>query len=95
MGPDGKVFPCNDYRINAQACGEARYNAPRVRKIALGMDVSTVKNIMQRDPEERNLKIVEARLSESWSYLVDYDNSLVCIIVFIEGRVVSIESIRR
>ena len=94
MGPDGKVYPCNDYRTNAQACGEAIYNAPRVAKLAVGMSLLNARQVMGRDPEERTVRTVDGKVVERWSYLTNYDSSIVSRITFTEGRITAIESER-
>ena len=95
MDASGSVYPCNDRRTNPQACGEAIYNAPRVRQLNLGMDLATARRVMGRDPEERGLKVVDSTQVETWGYLTDYDNTIVSTVTFTNGRISSIESSRR
>lgn len=95
MGPDGRVYPCNEHRTNAQACGEARYNAPRVQRLSIGQSLEQARTVMGRDPEQRSVTTQSGQAVEVWSYLTDYDNSILSVITFANGRVASIESVRR
>jgi hypothetical protein len=95
MGSNGKVNKCNDWSTNPQACGEARYNAPRVAKINLGQSISEVRQIMGRDPEQRSLKEEGGHAIEEWQYLTNYKESIVSVITFRNSKVVSLESKRR
>jgi hypothetical protein len=95
LGPDGKVFPCNDYRTNAQACGEALFNAPRLAKLTVGMSLAEAKAIMVRAPEERSARSEGGRAIEVWGYLENYDRSAVSRITFVDGKIASIESTTR
>lgn len=94
MGPDGKVYPCNDRRMDHQACGEAIYNAPRVRRLELGQTIAEARAIMGRDPERRSLKTTPTgKPVEQWGYLTDYDNTVVSVITFTDGRIAAVEAV--
>jgi hypothetical protein len=92
---NGKVAPCDDWRTNPQTCGEAIYNAPRIRQLNLGQSMQQTREIMGRDPEERSLKTQDGRPVEIWGYLTEYDKSIVSVITFVESRIVSIEATQR
>lgn len=95
MASNGRVYPCNDYRINPQACGEARYNAPRVIRLVLGQTRDEALKIMQREPEERSVRLETGRSVETWGYLTDYDRTIVTVITLIDGKIASIEASQR
>jgi hypothetical protein len=96
MGPDGKVFPCNERRVDHQACGEALYNAPRVRQLEIGQSVAQARTIMGREPEERSLKkSATGTPVEVWGYLTDYNKTIVSLITFEDGKIAAIEAVAR
>jgi hypothetical protein len=95
MNSNGKINPCHDFRSNPQACGEAQYNAPRVRKLGIGQTIAQAQQIMGRDPEERSLKVQDGQSIEIWFYLTDYDRSIVSVITFTDGKITSIEPLYR
>lgn len=96
MGPDGKVYPCNERRVDHQACGEAIYNAPRVAQLKLGQTFAEAKAVMGREPEERSLKMTDTgKPVEVWGYLTDYNKSVVSLITFVDGRITAIEATAR
>jgi hypothetical protein len=95
LAPDGKVYPCNDYRTNAQACGEAIFNAPRVAKLSVGMSMAETKAIMVRAAEERSARTEGGKSIEVWGYLTNYDRSVLSQITFVDGRIASIEGVQR
>ena len=95
MGENGKVNKCNDWSTNPQACGEARYNAPRVAKINLGHTISEVRQIMGRDPEQRSVKEEGGVAIEEWQYLTSYKESIISVITFKNSKVSSVQTRRR
>ena len=95
MGSNGRVNKCNDWSTNPQACGEARYNAPRVAKINLGQSVAEVRQIMGRDPEQRSLREEGGQAIEEWQYLTDYKQSITSLITFKNGKVSSLQALRK
>jgi hypothetical protein len=95
LAPDGKVYPCNDYRTNPQACGEALFNAPRIAKLSAGMSMAEARAIMVRAAEERSVRTEGGKAIEVWGYLTNYDRSIVSQVTFVDGRIVSIEGIQK
>lgn len=95
MGSSGTVNPCYGYRSNPQACGDAQYNAPRVKQLSLGKSIAEAKQIMAREPEERAVKIEVGQAIEIWGYLTDYDKSILSRITFTDGKITAIESFQR
>jgi hypothetical protein len=95
MAADGKIYPCNSYRTDHQACGEALYNAPRLDLLKTGHSIQQAKQLMGRNPEKRSIKVVEGVSSESWEYIYNYDRSEYMVITFMDDKIVGIEQIQR
>jgi hypothetical protein len=79
--------PCQGFHSDPAACERAYGNSLVAGKIQLGQTPSEVRTIMGRDPERREAK----GESDSWSYLTDYTNQVLTVIVFKQGVVAEIK----
>lgn len=95
MGPDGKIYPCNSYRTDHQACGEALWNAPRLALLKTGQSMQQAKQLMGRDPEKRSMKVLDGRSSETWEYIYNYNRSIHMVITFLDDKIVGIDQVQR
>jgi hypothetical protein len=85
----GKISPCPDFRTDAQACGNALFNAPRLPKISAGMTTAEVRSVMQHDAERREI----AGNTETWLYMSDYEAEQMTAIVFTDGKVTAMKQV--
>jgi hypothetical protein len=77
---------CQGFHTDPAACERAYANGLVAGKIQIGQTHSEVRAIMGRDPERR-----EATTEfDSWSYLTDYSNQGLTVIVFKQGVVAEI-----
>ena len=79
--------PCKGFHRDQQACERAYENSLVAGKVRVGQSPSEVRAIMGRDPERREATAD----SEVWSYLTDYTNHILTVIVFKQGAVVEIK----
>jgi hypothetical protein len=91
---DGKITPCHGYRANHQLCGNAIFNGARIRKVNIGQSIDEVRQVMERDPEERNVRSDGGRAIETWIYFTHYETSQKTYIQFIDGKVTALEQKR-
>ena len=94
MNADGTINPCHGYKADAQACGNAAYNASRIGQVAIGQTVPEVRKIMGREPEERSVRAQDSQSFETWSFRTDYGNRITTRIDFVESKVVAIRQER-
>ena len=94
MNADGSINPCHGYKADAQACGNAVYNGGRIGKVAIGQTLPEVRQIMGRDPEERNVRVQDGTSYETWSYRTDYKARITTRIEFADLKVVGIKQER-
>jgi hypothetical protein len=80
---DGTIAPCDGYHTDSQACGYAKFNAPRLQKVELGMTKDDVRRIMEHDAERREADSG----GERWYYMADYDAEKMTVLTFTDGRV--------
>jgi hypothetical protein len=79
--------PCKGFREDPQACERAYENSLVASKVQIGQSPTEVRAIMGRNPERREATAT----SEVWSYLTDYTNQILTVIVFKQGVVVEIK----
>lgn len=79
--------PCKGFHKNPQACERAYENSLVAGQVQLGQSRTEVRATMGRDPEQREATAD----SEKWSYLTDYENQILMVIVFKQGIVVEIK----
>ncbi|MBL8511304.1 MAG: hypothetical protein JNM52_06630 [Betaproteobacteria bacterium] len=78
--------PCRGFHKDPQACERAYENSLLVNKINIGQSANEVREIMGREPERREV----SSETEAWSYLTDYANQILTVIVFKQSTVVEI-----
>jgi hypothetical protein len=78
--------PCEGFHADPAACERAYANSLVAGRVQIGQTLSEVRTIMGRDPERREATAD----SESWSYLTDYSNQLLTVVVFKQGVVAEI-----
>jgi hypothetical protein len=79
----GKITPCHGFYTDDQACGRAKFNAPRVANIHSGMTMNEVRSVMEHDAEQKTIE----NSSESWGYLTDYEAEKMTWVIFTDGKV--------
>ena len=79
--------PCRGFHKDPQACERAYENSLVAGKVQIGQSSTEVRAIMGRDPERREATAT----SDVWSYLTDYTNQILTVIVFKQGVVVEIK----
>ena len=87
MLSNGHITPCHGFYTDEQACGRAKFNAPRAAKIHSGMTFAEVRAVMEHDPEGKKIDGEK----ESWSYITDYEAEKITWIVFTNGVVTGME----
>jgi hypothetical protein len=85
----GKIEPCGGYHTDAQACGNALFNAPLLPKVQAGMTSAEVRAIMQHDAERREIN----GNTETWSYMSDYPAEKMTAIAFTDGKVTAMRQV--
>jgi hypothetical protein len=81
--------PCRGFHTDPQACERAYENSLVAGKVQIGQSPTEVRAIMGRDPERREA----SGESAVWSYLTDYTNQILTVIVFRQGVVVEIKQV--
>lgn len=87
MSDAGVIRPCHADHRDAQACGNAIFNATVIDQIHTGQTLTDVRAIMRHDAERR---IVDGS-NESWGYLTKYNDKVMTWVVFTDHKVSSIE----
>lgn len=90
---DGTIEACHDYRVDAQACGEAIHNAPLLVRLELGQTKDQVRALMRHPAERVEAKLIDGKKVETWLYMQDYDRELMTAIIFTEGVVTELKSV--
>jgi hypothetical protein len=85
----GKIAPCHGNHTDAEACGNAIFNAKVINQVQPGQTKQEVRTIMQHDPERREL----AANTETWIYITDYSAELMTAITFTDGKVTSLKQV--
>jgi hypothetical protein len=85
MNGSGGIQPCSDRR-DAQACGNAVFNATVIAQIHKGQSRGDVRGIMRHDAERHETQ----GLTESWGYLTSYKNQMITWITFTADQVSSL-----
>lgn len=80
---DGKIAACHGNHTDAQACGNAIWNAKALTQIHAGQTMAEVRKIMAHDAERREL----AGTVETWTYISDYSAEKATTIIFTDGKV--------
>jgi hypothetical protein len=86
MNVAGDIRPCYPDRRDAQACGNAIFNATVISQIHKGQTPTAVRTIMRHDAERREV----GALTESWGYLTSYENKMMTWITFTDQKVISL-----
>jgi hypothetical protein len=84
MNDRGAIQPCSDRR-DAQACGNAAFNATVISRIHKGQSRQDVRDIMGHTAEHTETE----GLTESWGYLTSYRNQMLTWITFTDDKVSS------
>lgn len=79
--------PCKGFHTQPEACERAAANSQAIALVLIGQSLEEVKKIMPNPPDRR----VGDEQSEAWSYITDYDNSMMTTIVFRSGKVSEIK----
>ena len=79
--------PCKGFHTQPEACERAVANSQAIAHVLIGQSLEDVKEIMLNPPDRR----VADEQSEAWSYITDYDNSMMTTIVFRGGKVAEIK----
>jgi hypothetical protein len=82
--------PCKGFHKEPQACERAYENSLVAGKVQIGQSSTEVRAIMGREPERREASAE----SEAWSYLTDYANRILTVVIFKQGIVVEIKQSR-
>src|SRR5690242_19589285 len=85
----GKIEPCGGYHTDAQACGNALFNAPLLPKVHAGMSTDEVRQTMKHDAERREI----SGETETWYYMSDYPAEMMTAIVFTSGKVTAMSQV--
>jgi hypothetical protein len=86
MNAAGAIAPCTPDGRDAQACGNAIFNATAISQIHKGQTLAEVRAIMRHDAERQELN----GITESWGYLTSYENKMITWITFTGHRVTSL-----
>lgn len=79
--------PCKGFHKNPRTCERAYENSLVAGKIQIGQSRTDVRATMGHDPEQR-----EATADyEKWSFITDYDNQILMVIIFKQGVVAEIK----
>ncbi len=84
MNDNGGIQPCSDRR-DAQACGNAVFNATVISRVHKGQSRQDVRSIMQHAAESHESE----GLIESWGYITSYRNHMLTWITFTDDKVTS------
>ena len=93
MNEAGAIQPCSPDGRDAQACGNAVFNATVIAQVHKGQSRGDVRGIMRHDAERRETR----GLTESWGYMTSYENKMITWITFTDLQVSSLshEDVRR
>ena len=86
MSDAGIIRPCHNDHRDAQACGNAIFNARVIGQIRTGQTVTDVRAIMRHDTEKRTVD----GSNESWGYITNYRDKVMTWITFTDGKVTSV-----
>jgi hypothetical protein len=86
MSAAGAIRPCYPDRRDAQACGNAIFNASVISQIHKGQTRADVRAIMRHNAERREVNTV----TESWGYLTSYENKMMTWVTFTDHKVTSL-----
>ena len=86
MNEAGNIRPCHRDHRDAQACGNAIFNAGVIGDIHTGQTLNDVRAIMRHDAERRLVTAAD----ESWGYITNYDEKVMTWIAFADGKVTSV-----
>jgi uncharacterized protein YceK len=86
MNNAGAIQPCLPDRRDAQACGDAIFNATVIAQIHKGQSRGDVRGIMRHDAERREFQ----GLTESWGYMTSYKDKMITWITFTDLQVSSL-----
>ena len=86
MNSAGAIQPCFPDRRDAQACGDAIFNATVIAQIHRGQSRGDVRGIMRHDAERREFQ----GLTESWGYMTSYKDKMITWITFTDHQVSSL-----
>ena len=92
MNDNGAIQPCSQGR-DAQACGDAVFNATVISQIHKGQSREDVRSIMQHGAERFETQGV----TESWGYMTSYRKDMLTWITFSDDAVISLshEEVKR
>ncbi len=86
MNEAGAIQPCYPDRRDAQACGNAIFNATVIAQIHKGQSRTDVRRIMRHDAERSEI----FGQTESWGYMTSYANKMITWITFTDHQVSSL-----
>lgn len=86
MNQAGAIQPCFPDRRDAQACGDAIFNATVIVQIHKGQSRGDVRGIMRHDAERREVQ----GPTESWGYMTSYKDKMITWITFTDLQVSSL-----
>jgi hypothetical protein len=90
MNADGSINPCYGFHVSPQACGDAIYNAERIKNVQIGQSQSDVRQVMGREAELRGVSLQGGQRMETWTFLTDYASQIRTSVDFVDGKVVAI-----
>lgn len=79
--------PCKGFHKDPQICERAHESSLVAGKVKIGQSLAEVRAIMGHDPEQREATAD----TEEWSYLTDYTDNIIMVIVFKQGIVTQIK----
>jgi hypothetical protein len=83
MNEAGTIRPCHNDHRDAQACGNAIFNASVIGQIHTGQTLTDVRAIMRHDAERRTVD----GSNESWGYITNYRDKVMTWIAFTDRKV--------
>ncbi len=86
MDQAGNIRPCHRDHRDAQACGNAIFNATVIHQIHTGQTLTDVRAIMRHDAERRTVD----GTNESWGYITNYNDKVMTWIAFTDRKVSSV-----
>ena len=86
MNEAGTIRPCHRDHRDAQACGNAIFNAGVIGQIHTGQTLTDVRAIMRHDAERRTVD----GPNESWGYITNYSDHVMTWIAFTDRTVTSV-----
>ncbi len=86
MSEAGTIRPCHNDSYDAQACGNAIFNAAAIGQVHTGQTLTDVRAIMRHDAERRTVN----GGNESWGYITNYRDKLMTWITFTDLKVSSV-----